>query len=337
VKYINILVALKHINEVEPLSLLGADEFYCGVKRIYTPSLLLNINRRCMDDLSNRCNLRSYDELRTVLEIAHSFDKKVILTLNENYTRHQFNQVLKELEEISKFDIDGLIVTDLNLILELQKNYGNIPIHISMLSTVFNSETVKFYKSLGASRIIFPRSIFINELKTIRKNCPKIELETFIDYFINCPNVEGFCSSIHNINPLIPTLCGKEYLFKLNAGMEVPTVNSTCRICNLYDYLKIGIDVVKLTGREYPFQIVYVSLYLIKQLIKMAKNSKSKQSFVNTVCSKINEIIDDGFESLKSISIQIDKDIFQLKKIIKSGLICQTLGKESCYFQGERI
>ena len=334
------MVAFKHIKEIEPLSLLGADEFYCGVKRIHSPSLLLNVNRRCMDDLSRRCNLRSYDELKAALEISHSLGRKVFLTLNENYTRHQFKQVLKELEEISKIDVDGLIVTDLNLILELQKNYGNIPIHISMLSTVFNSECVKFYKGLGASRIIFPRSIFVDELKSIRKKCPDIELETFIDYFIHCPNVEGFCSSIHNLNPLIPTLCGREYLFRVNAREEIPPeTNSTCRLCNVYDYLKIGIDAMKLTGREYPFQVVYVSLYIVKELVKLARRSKSKQEFVSVVCSRINEIIEEGFKALEDIPIfrTNKRTSFQLKQMLKSGMLCQKLGRDLCYFQKEVV
>ncbi len=334
----NMLVAIKNLKEIEPLSNLGADEFYCGVKQLNSPSLLFNNNRRCMDDLSLRCNFRSYTEVEKALEIAHSLKKKILVTLNENYSKHQFKQVLKEVKEISKLNVDGLIVTDLNLILELKKKHDNIPIHISMLSSTFNSETVKFYQELGASRIIFPRSIFAKEMKDIREKCPNIELENFIDFFINCPNIEGFCSSIHSLNPLIPILCNKEYLFRANSDTEIPPkINSTCRICNIYDYLKIGIDSLKLTGREYPFPIVYTSLYAVKKVIEIAKKSKSKMDFVSKTSSKISEIIHGGVEKFEeNININ-EREKFFVENTLKIGIVCQKYGLDSCYFQKEVV
>jgi len=336
----NILVAIKEIKEIEPLSNIGATEFYCGVKRSNTSSLVFNINRRCRDDLIFKCNFVSYDELKEALEIVHSLDKKIFLTLNENYTKEQFKQVLKELDQISKINLDGLIVTDLNLILELKKNYSNIPIHVSMLSAIFNSEAVKFYKELGASRIIFPRLIFADELKSIRKNCKNIELETFIDFFIGCPNVEGFCSSIHHLNPLIPTLCSKEYLYRINSEYEIPPeIESTCRICNIYDYLNIGIDSLKLTGREYPFEFVYISSYMIKKFLDIAKKCESKKTFVKLVYNNMDKVIKNGIKELNSISsFKIEKEnIFKFKQILKSSILCRSGNIDLCYFKNEVI
>ncbi|MBN2094949.1 MAG: U32 family peptidase [Candidatus Aenigmarchaeota archaeon] len=325
---------------IEPLSHIGADEFYCGVKKQNQSTLLLNTNRRCMDDASFRCNFRSIGELKLALKIAHSLNKKIFLTLNENYTRLQFRYVLKELNEISRLELDGLIVTDLNLILELRKNHPDLPIHISMLSAVFNSETVKFYRDLGATRIILPRGIYLEEVQSIRNNNPQIEIEAFIDYFINCPNIEGTCHSIHGINPLLPTLCHKEYLYRINAKEEIPPEYlSTCRLCNLYDYQQIGIDSLKITGREYPTEASYVSLYLVKELMRLSKKISSKETFVKTVSSSIDSLIEQGFElARKNVPHQLDdRSLFQLMSLLKSGIICQRYGKRYCYFQKERV
>ncbi len=226
-----ILAPVNKPREVEPLIAAGAQELYCGVlssswKKRYTN--VASPNRREW----RTSNLNSYQELKEVVTLAHSQDIPVILTLNAFYTKPQFPVLVRQLEEGLKTGVDALIVADLGLILYIKERGIKIPLHISTGGTTFNSRTTKFYRELGASRIILPRHFSVPEIVEIVQRAKGIEMESFI---LNrgCKNIDGFCTFQHGVNEVrwgpfwnIPKRWGLDYYF-LNLLRRLPSRIST--------------------------------------------------------------------------------------------------------------
>ena len=197
-----ILTPLSKSQEVEPLIEAGADEIYCGVlpprwKKSYTN--VASPNRREW----SVSNLQDYDELTRVVELAHRHSVPVYLTMNALYTQPQFQLVEKQLELARQARVDALIVADLGLLFLLRKRWSDIfEVHISTGGTTFNSRAAKFYQSLGAKRIVLPRSVTLKEITAIRDNTTGLDLELFI---LNrgCKNIDGFCTFHHGVNEII--------------------------------------------------------------------------------------------------------------------------------------
>jgi putative protease len=55
-----------------------------------------------------------------------------------------------------------------------------MPIHLSVQANTMNWASVKFWQSVGLSRIILSRELSLDEIADIRQQCPDMELETFV-------------------------------------------------------------------------------------------------------------------------------------------------------------
>lgn len=196
-----ILAPTNKKEEVEELIKAGADELYCGVLERRWNQKYTNIaspNRREWTS----ANLASYDELKAVVDIAHSYSIPVYLTLNALYTQKQYPLIYQQIEQSRKIGVDALILADLGLLLSLKKENIDSEIHISTGGTTFNSQTAKFYEELGATRIILPRHLQVQEIEEIVRDCPGLKFEVFI-LNSGCKNIDGFCTFHHGVNEVL--------------------------------------------------------------------------------------------------------------------------------------
>lgn len=282
---IKILSPISRFDEVEDVIVAGADEFYCGVllddwRNKYTVSASLNRRQEDNTTLGTSPHFKSFEELRESVEVAHSHGVPVILTLNEHYySQDQYPHLLTYVDKALEAGIDAFIIGDSAFIVSLRERGIDTPIHISTAGTAFNSETVKFYQELGASRIILPRHLTIEEIASIASEAPDIELETFI-LNSRCANIDGFCTFQHGLADLFPDAKVKEHY--LNACMltynfsvyadaveEVDSITKEkiswerqsiwsalhiddrpCGVCALYEFSQIGLHGVKIVGRQ---------------------------------------------------------------------------------------
>src|SRR3989338_1437188 len=94
----NILSPVKSCAEVVPVIKAGADEIYCGVlskewKRKYTHAGTIN------GSPYSDSNFASYDELRSCVETAHTYNVPVFFTINSYYyIKQQYSLLLSEIE-----------------------------------------------------------------------------------------------------------------------------------------------------------------------------------------------------------------------------------------------
>jgi len=196
-----ILVPVNNPKEADKVIQAGADEIYCGVLShnwMETYTNIASSNRREW----RAANLDSFSELRQVVDIAHSNNIPVYLALNALYTERQYPLVFEQAGQAKKDGVDALIVADLGLLLSLKRRKIDLDIHISTGGTTFNSQTAKFYEELGASRIILPRHLQIEEIKGILNDCPTLKFEVFI-LNSGCKNIDGFCTFQHGVNEIL--------------------------------------------------------------------------------------------------------------------------------------
>lgn len=62
----------------------------------------------------------------------------------------------------------------------VREKWPEMPIHLSVQANTVNYATVKFWQSMGLSRVILSRELSIDEIEEIRQLCPDMELEVFV-------------------------------------------------------------------------------------------------------------------------------------------------------------
>ena len=149
----------------------GADAIYFGLKEFSMRQSARNFTIKDLDKIEKICKPRNI---------------KRYLTLNVIIYDNEIKRIDKILKKI-KNKIDAIICWDLSVIQLCKKH--KIPFHISTQASVANIESAKFYKNLGAERIVLAREL---NLKQIKKISRKINIETFI-HGAMCVSISGRC------------------------------------------------------------------------------------------------------------------------------------------------
>jgi len=141
-------------------------------------------------------NMRAYadnfklDDLSNIVDKCHSNYVKAYLTLNVLVYENEFNLIEKILDACIKAELDAVIVHDVGVI-KLAKERG-LDFHISTQANISNSYSAKFYKELGAKRLIFARELSLNQIKEIKSKLKNVEVETFV-HGAQCTSISGRC------------------------------------------------------------------------------------------------------------------------------------------------
>ena len=312
---IKILSPVSRCDEVEDVIAAGADELYCGIllddwRKGYTVSASLNRRQEDNTILGTSPHFKSFEELKESVEIAHSRSVPVILTLNEHYySKDQYPYLFSYVDKVLEAGVDAFIIGDVAFILSLRERGIPTDIHISTAGTAFNSETVRFYQELGASRVILPRHLTIEEIESIASEVSDVELEAFI-LNSRCANIDGFCTFQHGLADLFPDEKVKEqYLNACMLSYEISVYpdakvesdsdikekiswerqsiwsalhidDRPCGACALFEFSKIGLHGVKIVGRQNAKSKKIKDVTFIRTLIDfLSKENLSKEEF----------------------------------------------------------
>lgn len=159
----------------------GADACYLG---------LVDFSLRTM----RKGDIITKDNLKIATKIAKELNKKVYLTLNIFAFDNDIKKLYEILPVIEEAKPDALIISDFGILNVVKRELKNldIDIHISTQTNTLNSEAVKFWRDLGAARVILARELSLFQIEEIRKNVPDIELECFI-HGAQCMSYSGRC------------------------------------------------------------------------------------------------------------------------------------------------
>ena len=143
----------------------GADAVYAGQPRY---------------SLRARNNEFRLDELRTGIQEAHALGKKLFVASNLMPHNAKVKTYMADMEPVIEMQPDALIMADPGLIAMVRERWPEQEIHLSVQANTVNYAAVKFWKSLGLTRVILSRELSLDEIEEIRQQCPDIELEVFI-------------------------------------------------------------------------------------------------------------------------------------------------------------
>ena len=144
----------------------GADAVYAG-----QPRYSLRVRNNEFNKLEN---------IASAIQIAHEKNKLFYIASNLAPHNNKVRTYLRDMQEVIEMQPDAIIMSDPGLIMMVRDRWPEIPVHLSVQANVVNFASVKFWQSLGLTRIILSRELSLDEIAEIRQECPDIELETFV-------------------------------------------------------------------------------------------------------------------------------------------------------------
>ena len=265
---LELLMPAGNIEKLEYAIRYGADAVYLGV---------VDFSLRAM----RKGELITLENVKDAIAKAHELNAKAYLTLNI----FAFNNDIRQLEEcIDIFNDakpDAVILSDFGVFNLVRKRMPDVDIHISTQTNTLNYESVKFWRDLGASRVILARELAIKDIAEIRRQVPDIELESFVhgaqcvsfsgrcllsDYFSKGERKanHGNCSQPCRWSyKLVESTRPDEYL-EINQdgrGSHILSPKDLCLVEYLPQLIDAGIDSLKVEGRT-------KSLYYVSAVAK---------------------------------------------------------------------
>jgi putative protease len=143
----------------------GADAIYAGQPRY---------------SLRARNNDFTMANLEIGINEAHARGKKFFVASNIAPHNAKVKTYMTDMAPVIAMRPDALIMSDPGLIMMVREKWPEMPVHLSVQANTVNFATVKFWQSLGLSRVILSRELSLDEIEDIRQQCPEMELEVFV-------------------------------------------------------------------------------------------------------------------------------------------------------------
>lgn len=306
-----ILAPASSADEAKALISAGAEEIYCGLhpaawRKKYGGEAWLN--RRG----PGTANISSLGDLERLAGEAHRRGVPVYLTMNlPFYLPGQYPELISLAGEVTgRCGIDALIIGDPGLIYAVKDALSGVPVHVSSLAAVLNSASASFFRDLGASRIIFPRYMDPGDMGLIMDRAGRqLEYEAFV---LNdgCVFEEGLCHVSHAFggafchhpwsSGLVREEAGRvknnvirepfeahmrdcrEWLWYVrNCGGNYGPGGyplGMCGLCALPGLKGLGLNSLKIVGREAPLPKKTASVRLVKKVMEMVNSGEKPDS-----------------------------------------------------------
>lgn len=143
----------------------GADAVYAGQPRY---------------SLRARNNEFRLDELRRGIVEARNLGKRFYVASNLMPHNAKVRTYVADMEPVIAMQPDALIMADPGLIMLVREKWPEMPVHLSVQANTVNYASVRFWQSMGLSRVILSRELSLEEISEIRQQCPDMELEVFV-------------------------------------------------------------------------------------------------------------------------------------------------------------
>lgn len=260
----------------------GADAVYLG---------LVDFSLRAL----RKGELIDENNLKKAVEIANSLHKKVYCTLNIFAYDKDIEKLYSTIDIIKEARPHALIISDFGIYRVIKKHIHDIDIHISTQTNILNSETVKFWRDLGATRAILARELSYSQIEKIRKEVPDTELEMFV-HGAQCMGYSGRCllsdymtKGARQANQgncaqacrwsykLLEETRPNEYfeIVQDDKGSHIMSTKDLCLVNHIRRLCELGIDSFKVEGRTKSLYYVSAVAKTYRKLIDGALDEKT--------------------------------------------------------------
>ena len=253
----------------------GADAVYIGG---YEYSLRANANNFSIDDI------------KEAVKYAHDRNRKIYVTVNMIFHNEDLGGLDNYLIELDSIGIDAYIVSDFAVLEAIKRLKIKTPFFISTQKSITNLESIKFYKELGAYRVVLARETSREDIKFIKEN-----IDTEVEVFIHgamCTSYSGRCVMSNYVTLRDSNRGGCSQVCRFTFDNNTPYEYSfSSKDLNMIDYVS---DLIDLGVESYKIEGRMKSLY-----------------YIATVANAYRNIID-----LKLNNTLTKKDITYYKKVL---------------------
>ena len=173
-----LLIPAKDLEVLRTAVAFGADAVYIGGEAF-----------------SLRAKARNFspEDMREGIAFAHAHGVQVHVAANIYAHEQDLKGAAEYFSFLRETGPDAVLVADPGMFSLARRYCPEIPVHISTQANNTNSETFRFWHSLGAARVVCARELSLAEIARIRANTPQdLEIEAFI-HGAMCISYSGRC------------------------------------------------------------------------------------------------------------------------------------------------
>lgn len=228
-------------------------------------------------DYSLRANANNFSlsDIKEAVSFAHNLNKKVYVTVNIIMHNEDLDDLDEYLKNLSDIGIDAYIVSDMAVVKRIKEMKLSPEIHISTQESTVNKEAVKFFKSLGVTRVVLGRECSKSDIKDILDNVD-IELEVFI-HGAMCTSYSGRCVLSNYVTNRDSNRggCSQVCRFSFNIDDDENFQICTKDLC-MVDYvgelIDLGVSSLKIEGRMRSLYYIATVVNAYKQIVTKKLN-----------------------------------------------------------------
>ena len=133
----------------------------------------------------------SIEDISQLCRYAHLFGAKVYVTLNTIIYDDELASVSEVISQLEKAGVDAILVQDM-AVRSMLKRQNSMALHASTQTDNRSAEKVRWLRDVGFSRAVLARELSAQEIATIHREVPDIELEVFVHGAL-CVSYSGLC------------------------------------------------------------------------------------------------------------------------------------------------
>lgn len=136
------------------------------------------------------------EELEQAVRYAHLNGASIHVTVNTLFNSSEILEVLKYIQYLYRIGVDAVIVQDIGLIYLINKFIPEMEVHSSTQMTLRDYNSILWAHDEGIKRVILPREMSINEIKSISDRLKKEGVEMDLEVFGHgslCYCISGDC------------------------------------------------------------------------------------------------------------------------------------------------
>lgn len=270
----------------------GADAVYFGVEKLNMRAKASNFKADDLPELTSYCkekNVKTYLTLNTII-----YEEELV----------QLREIIVRAQEAG---VDRIICWDFSVV-QLCSELG-MPFCISTQGSISNSLAAKFYKDLGAERIVLARECSLADIKRIRQ-LTDLEIEVFV-HGAMCIAVSGRCFMSHHLFDKSANRgeciqpCRREYeIYDPVIGKSmilgddyVLSPEDLCAIDFIDQLIETGVDSFKIEGRKRSPEYAAAATAAYRKAIDLYFEGELTPEAKSNLIIDLQKVFNRGFSS----------------------------------------
>lgn len=306
----------------------GADTVYVGA---------LGFSRRHPDYELN------HDEIKEASLIAKVYNKKLRIALNTDIKESQFRMIMRKFKDYTKWGIRDFIIKTPQLMRLINKEYPLVTMHASVGCNINSFVKLNHYKKLGVFQFVISTLLKdILRIKRIKKEADRIDMKTevliygnrcikgvggcriykrFKDYFqeIHLEDTDGTKTTKIIGDPDRGGICFRPCIYiddkMILSNLSEEDLKIIERDRNVFfaitddmpKYIDLGIDTLKIQGREYPKEIIGEIVKLYREFIDTYIQGELGPTKLKAIKYKLEELNKERENIRKYMTSQLHK------------------------------